>query len=88
MRIKARKVQVVFNWSGISERCFHFLIRYLIWGLRDSNSDEGHLGDFWDFDFLDEDECTVPYDCGYDEEEEEEDYSEDETEEDTEVYDP
>ena len=48
----------------------------------------------WDFDFLDDgtedecDECTVPYDCGYDEEEEEEDYSEDETEEDTEVYDP
>ncbi len=48
----------------------------------------------WDLDFLDDDtedecdECTVPYDCGYDEEEEEEDYSEDETEEDTEVYDP
>ena len=26
------------------------------------NNDEGHLGDFWNFDFLDE--CTVPYDCG------------------------
>ena len=39
----------------------------------------------WDFDFLDdgtEDECTVPYDCGDDEEEE--DYSEEETEEETE----
>ncbi|MDE2830905.1 MAG: hypothetical protein OXN20_12370 [Gemmatimonadota bacterium] len=47
------------------------------------------LGSFWDFDFSDddtEDECTVPLDCGDDEEEE--DYSEDETEEDTEVYDP
>ena len=45
-----------------------------------TNDDEGHLGDFWDLDFLDdgtEDECTVPLDCGDDEEEE-----------DTEVYDP
>lgn len=33
-----------------------------------TNDDEGHLEDFWDFDFSDddtEDECTVPYDCGY-----------------------
>lgn len=32
-----------------------------------TNDDEGHLEDFWDFDFSDdgtEDECTVPYDCG------------------------
>ena len=31
------------------------------------NNDKDHLGDFWDFDFSDddtEDECTVPYDCG------------------------
>lgn len=35
------------------------------------NNDEGHLGDFWDFDFSDddtEDECTVPLDCGDDDE--------------------
>ena len=61
-------------------------------GPDNENDDEDHFGDFWDFDFSDdgtEDECTVPYDCGYDEyDEEEEDYSEDETEEDTEVYDP
>ncbi len=51
----------------------------------DSENNEDHLGDFWDFDFSDddtEDECTVPYDCGDDEEEE--DYSEEETEEGTE----
>ncbi len=53
-----------------------------------TNDDEDHLGNFWDFDFDDdtEDECTVPYDCGDDEEEE--DYSEEETQEDTVVYDP
>ncbi len=52
-------------------------------GTQDLN---GGTLDIWDFDFLDEDECTVPYDCGDDEEEE--DYSEEETEEDTVVYDP
>ena len=46
-------------------------------GTQDLN---GGALDIWDFDFSDddtEDECTVPYDCGDDEEEE-----------DTEVYDP
>ena len=52
-------------------------------GTQDLN---GGTLDIWDFDFLDEDECTIPYDCGDDEEEE--DYSEEETEEDTVVYDP
>ncbi len=43
-----------------------------------TNDDEGHLGDFWNFDFSDdgteddgtEDECTVPYDCGDEENDE------------------
>ncbi len=35
------------------------------------NNDKDHLGDFWDFDFSDdgtEDGCTVPLDCGDDDE--------------------
>lgn len=47
-------------------------------GSDNTNDDEGHLGDFWDFDFSDdsteddgtEDECTVPYDCGDEENDE------------------
>ncbi len=57
-------------------------------GTQDPNGGalDNEVENFWDFDFLDdddtEDECTVPYDCGDDEEEE--DYSEEETEEETE----